>query len=133
MAYARWCRNTLPMGQYLRGDVVLAPLSLDDWSAVKSRPAVVIGSCENGEVFVCPVSSRPPSDAPVIPISLDDFADGGLDLFSESYVLTTRTRTIRRGEVIGRKGRLTQECMAAITAQMPEADRNNNRRKTGPG
>ena len=72
------------MGQYTRGDVVIAPVAIDERSVAKTRPAVVIGTGAQGEVYLCPVSSKPSSDAPSVPISLDDFSSGGLDLFGES-------------------------------------------------
>ncbi|MFA6225452.1 MAG: type II toxin-antitoxin system PemK/MazF family toxin [Methanoregula sp.] len=104
---------------YLQGDVILAPVAFEERGGAKTRPAVVVSASENGDVTICPVSSRPPADAPCIPISLDDFSEGGLDLFEESYVLITRIHTIRSGEVVGKRGRLTQECIASVIAQTP--------------
>ena len=121
------------MGHYRRGDVILAAVAFEEPVGAKTRPAIVISAAENGDLQICPVSSRPPAGAPCIPISLNDFSEGGLDLFSESYVLNTRIRTILIGEVIGRKGRLTQECMAVITAQMHGKDIKNSRGKKGSG
>lgn len=94
------------MGSYRTGDVLLAPVRIDRNIAGKVRPVVVIGTAENGVLFVCPVSSSPPSDAPAIPIGLDAFAEGGLDLFGESYLLSTQICRIPVPDVIGKKGRL---------------------------
>jgi len=105
------------MGRYLRGDVILAPIAFEGRGGAKTRPAIVISAAENGDVQICPVSSHPPIDAPCIPISLNDFSEGGLDLFEESYVLTTRIHTLQSGEVVGKRGRLTQECLALVIAQ----------------
>jgi mRNA-degrading endonuclease toxin of MazEF toxin-antitoxin module len=109
------------MGRYLRGDVVLAPVAFEERSGIKIRPAVVIATGRNNEVCLCPVSSKPASDAPCVPISLDNFSEGGLDLFGESYVLTSRVRMIRSGEVIGKRGRLTEESIASIAIQVPQS------------
>ena len=109
------------MGHYIRGDVVIAPVAFEERSAVKTRPAVVIATGRNNEIYLCPVSSKPASDAPCIPISLDDFSEGGLDLFGESYVLTSRVRIIRSGEVVGKRGRLTEESIASIVIQVPQS------------
>jgi mRNA interferase MazF len=106
------------MGRYARGDVVLAPVPFEEWRGAKIRPAVVVSATENGELCVCPVSSRPPSDAPSLPIGLDDFVTGGLDLFSESFVLTVKAGRLRAADVIALKGRLTAETVDAIDAQM---------------
>jgi mRNA interferase MazF len=103
------------MGQYVKGDVLLASVALDDRTAPKTRPVVVIRTEEPGCIHICPVSSKPPSDAPCLPLSLADFASGGLDLFGESYVMTSRVLTLRSGDVIGKKGRLTKESLAEIT------------------
>lgn len=107
------------MGQYLRGDVLLAMVALDDRTAAKTRPVVVIDSDPEGRIHVCPVSSKPPNDAPCLPLTLDDFETGGLDLFSESYVMTSRVLVLRSGDAIGKKGRLTQEALAEIAARAP--------------
>jgi mRNA interferase MazF len=111
------------MGQYVKGDVLLASVALDDRTLPKARPVVVIATAEPGWVHICPVSSKPPSDAPGLPLTLDDFATGGLDLFGESYVMTSRVLSIRSGDVIGKKGRLTPESLAEITGQVPAAVR----------
>jgi mRNA-degrading endonuclease toxin of MazEF toxin-antitoxin module len=121
------------MGQYQRGDVILASVTLDDRSSAKTRPAVVIACDKTGVIHVCPVSSKPPSDASCMPVSLDDFAAGGLDLFGESYVMTSRLLTLRSGDVIGKKGRLTAESLAEITGRVPAAMLPNNGSAQGTG
>jgi len=107
------------MGQYVRGDVLLAAVALDDRTAAKTRPVVVIRTEEPGRIHICPVSSKAPNDAPCLPLTIDDFATGGLDLFSESYVMTSRVLVLRAGDVIGKKGRLTKESFAEITGSVP--------------
>lgn len=96
----------ISMGHFRTGDVLLVPVRLGRSIVPKVRPVVVVGAGENGVLFVCPVSSRPPSDTPSIPLRLDDFAEGGLDLFEESYILSTHICRVTVSEVIGRKGRL---------------------------
>ena len=109
------------MGHYCQGDVVIAPVAFEERWRVKNRPAVVIGTGDRDEVYLCPVSSKPPSDAPCLPISLDDFSEGGLDLFGDSYVLTSRVRVILSGEVIGKRGRLTKESVSSIVIMVPQS------------
>ncbi|MDD1693116.1 MAG: type II toxin-antitoxin system PemK/MazF family toxin [Methanoregula sp.] len=109
------------MGQYVKGDVLLASVALDDRTLAKTRPVVVIRTEEPSRIHVCPVSSKPPSDAPCLPLSIDDFATGGLDLFGKSYVMTSRVLTLPGRDVIGKKGRLTRESLAEIIAQVPIA------------
>ncbi len=109
------------MGQYTEGDVLLASVALDNRTAPKTRPVVVIRTEEPGRIHICPVSSKPPSDTPSLPLSIDDFATGGLDLFGESYVMTSRVLTIPGRDVIGKKGRLTTDSLAEITSRVPAA------------
>src|SRR5512145_959737 len=70
------------MGQYTCGDVLLASVALDSRTSPKTRPVVVIGTTTDGTIHICPVSSKPPTDAPSLPLTIDDFSKGGLDLFS---------------------------------------------------
>jgi hypothetical protein len=109
------------MSHYIRGDVVIAPVAFEERNRAKTRPAVVIATGRTHEVYLCPVSSKPPSDASSVPISLDDFSEGGLDLFGESYVLTSRVFVIRSGEVIGKRGRLTEESITSIEIKVPQS------------
>jgi len=109
------------MAQYLCGDVLLAPVALDNRTMAKNRPVVVIGTSDDGTVRVCPVSSKAPADAPCLPLSIDDFATGGLDLFGESYVMTSRVVSLRSGDVIGKKGRVIAEYLAEVAGRTPYA------------
>ena len=119
------------MGQYVRGDVLLACVALDSRTPAKTRPVIVVGTSDNGMVRICPVSSKPPSDAPAIPLTLDDFSQGGLDLFNESYVMITRVTAIRANEVIGKRGRVTPQYLAEISPQSPDGNaRPGGERKT---
>ncbi len=108
------------MGQYLRGDVLLASVALDNRTSPKTRPVIVISTSNDGTVQVCPVSSKPPTNAPSLPLSIDDFATGGLDLFGESYIMTSRVVTLQSGQVIGKKGRLTHDSLAEIVSRLPD-------------
>jgi hypothetical protein len=99
------------MGSYFRGDVLLAPLCFSRERVMKVRPVVVLGASGQSELFVSPVSSTPPFEGPVVPLCIDDFFEGGLDLMGESYLVTGRICRIRVSNVIGKKGRLTQEAI----------------------
>jgi mRNA interferase MazF len=107
------------MGKYQGGDVILAPVALDNRCNQKIRPAVVITCDDKDTVLICPVSSKPPSDAPSFPVGLNDFSVGGLDLFGESHVLTSRVLCLRIRDIVGKKGRLTREAFSEVAAQVP--------------
>ena len=97
------------MGSYFRGDVLLAPLCIAEGRQIKVRPVVVLGPSGRSGLFVIAVSSTLPYKGPVVPISIDDFSEGGLDLVAESYLVCSRICRIRVSDVIGKKGRLTRE------------------------
>ena len=106
------------MGHYLPGDVLLASIALDNRTSPKTRPVVVISSSDDGRIRVCPVSSKPPGDAPSTPLTIDDFTSGGLDLFQESYIMTSRVVTLESRQVIGKRGRLAADSLADITGRV---------------
>jgi len=121
------------MGQYAVGDVLLASVALDDRTPPKTRPVIVIGAGESGTIRIYPVSSKPPSDAPCLPLTIDDFSTGGLDLFSESYIMISRVLTLRAGAVIGKKGRLSNEFLVEITARVPPSGSGHTTGTAGTG
>jgi len=116
------------MGRYASGDVVLAAMCIGGGGARKVRPVVVVSSGETGSLLICPVSSSPSTDGVSIPLSLDDFARGGLDLFQESYVLTAYPFTVRPAGVVAKKGSLLPETVAAIRGAVPAAHQPRERR-----
>ena len=102
------------MGSYFRGDVLLVPLCITRERGMKVRPVVVLGVSGQSESFVSPVSSTPPFEGPAIPLCIDDFSEGGLDLMGESYLMAGRICRIRVSDVIGKKGRLTKEAIGDL-------------------
>jgi hypothetical protein len=106
------------MGEFVPGDVVIAPVRFEEGTGVKVRPVVVIQSSEGGLLTVCPVSTRDASDQITLPLSLDDFLEGGLDMFGESYVYPAKTRQIRSRDIIGKRGRLTKDALYGITGKI---------------
>jgi hypothetical protein len=107
------------MSQYFRGDVVLVSLQLQGKGVRKVRPAVVVRSGDRGELVVSPVSSRPSFDSPSEPLALDDFSEGGLDIFGESYVITAGLCRVHTWDVIGKKGELRKEAMERLFPEGP--------------
>jgi mRNA interferase MazF len=103
------------MGYYSPGDILLLPVDLGGIRGKKTRPALVVGTDGDQFLLVCPISGHPPGDDFSLPLELEDFAEGGLDLFTGSYILISHTCRIRKSEVIGKKGRLTREYMDALT------------------
>jgi mRNA interferase MazF len=107
------------MGHYAAGDVVLAPFRFGEEGIGKVRPVVVIAVGTGGTLIVCPVSRSRPSEMAFVPVSLGDFARGGLDILDESCVLTGSPGQISTSDIIGLKGRLKARTTAEILAVVP--------------
>jgi mRNA-degrading endonuclease toxin of MazEF toxin-antitoxin module len=101
------------MSRYVPGDVVLVPFP-HEGEPTKVRPAIVIAVKPNGDLTCCPIRSTPRAGALCIPISIDDFSEGGLDLFLESYVQIDTVRIVKSGAVIGKKGRVISEFLEMV-------------------
>ncbi len=103
------------MSRYFRGDVILTAVRVGPYDEGKVRPAVVVHADEKGCLMVCPISCSPSWDQPSVPIDLEDFQDGGLDILDKSYALTGVIVRIPARDVAGKRGRLTREAMEAIS------------------
>lgn len=102
------------MSRYVPGDIVLVPFPLEREQIAKVRPALVIATRSDGDLCCCPIRSTTRAGTLCIPITIDDFVTGGLDLFSESYVQTDTVRSVRNGAVKGKKGRVTGEFLRMV-------------------
>ena len=102
------------MSYYVSGDIILVPFPHEGERTAKVRPAIVIATKPNGDLCCCPIRSTPRAGTSCIPITIDDFVVGGLDLFSESYVQTNTVRRVKTGTVIGKKGRVTADFLEMV-------------------
>jgi mRNA interferase MazF len=102
------------MSRYNPGDVLLIPFPFAGEAGAKLRPALVVALDPDGDPVCCPIRSSPRAGTPCIPIGIDDFASGGLDMFSESYVQADAVRVIRSGGVVGKKGTVSREFLAQV-------------------
>jgi len=101
------------MSTYKKRDVVLAPFSFYPGDQPKVRPAIVLSE-ESGDLLLAPCSRRLPESLSAITIDLDDFEEGGLELFEESVVLVAHLTKMPKRKVISKKGRLTKEAFTKI-------------------
>ena len=100
------------MKGYRPGDIILAPFRLGN--STYTRPLVILSVAENGEMQVCPVTSRPPSDGPALECSIHHFREGGLDLFEASYILINKQGTINERFIRHKKGTLERDYFRTV-------------------
>jgi len=62
----------------------------------------------------------PPPSPPLPHVHLVFHLEGGLDLFSESYVQTDTVRIVKSGLVIGKKGHVTRDFLVRIGKGNPQ-------------
>lgn len=101
------------MSSYQQRDVVLAPFSFYQGDSTKVRPAIVLSE-EAGTLLLAPCSRRQADSLSAITISLDDFEEGGLELFEDSVVLVAHQAHVPKRKIIKKKGRLTLEAFERI-------------------
>ena len=106
------------MTRYFPGDVVLASMNLSGPGGKKVRPAVVLGECERNSFLLCPVTSHMPERGDFLPLGLDDFEKGGLDLFDESYVLVSEAGPVDGRYILGKKGKLVSSRFKEISGRV---------------
>ena len=94
------------------GDIILAPFRLGNTKY--TRPLVILSVAEEGELYVCPVTSRRPADSPAIGCSIHNFREGGLDLFEDSYILTHKRGTINEQSIRHKKGTLEPDFFRTV-------------------
>lgn len=66
------------MGRFVKGDVVVIPFPFSDLSASKRRPALVLVDLPGDDVILCQITSQAVSHPYAIPLTVGDFASGGL-------------------------------------------------------
>jgi len=94
------------------GDIILAPFHMGN--STYTRPLVILSMAEEGDIHVCPVSSRPPSDSPALECSIHHFREGGLDLFEASYILIHKHGTISERSIRHKKGTLEPDYFRTV-------------------
>ncbi len=94
------------------GDIILAPFRLGN--STYTRPLVILSVTEEGDMHVCPVTSRPPSDSPALECSIHHFREGGLDLFESSYILIHKQGTISERSIRHKKGTLEPDYFRTV-------------------
>ncbi len=94
------------------GDIILASFRLGN--STYPRPLLILSVAEEGDMNVCPVTSRPPSDSPALECSIHDFKEGGLDLFEASYILIHKQGTINEKSIRHKKGTLEPDYFRTV-------------------
>ncbi len=106
------------MGQFVRGDVVVIPFPFSDLSGAKRRPALVVAALPGDDVILCQITTQSFFNSYAIPISYDDFAEGGLH--SDSNIRPEKLFTADSAIIAYRAGSLTQTKLQEVLAKVVE-------------
>ena len=92
------------MGRLTVGDIVLIDFPYSDLTSFKTRPSLVVGNAEFGDIILCQVTSKRYSSKTAIILDPKDFASGGLKL--ASYIRPDKLLTIEPSHVHVMLGKL---------------------------
>ncbi|MDO8841422.1 MAG: type II toxin-antitoxin system PemK/MazF family toxin [Methanocalculus sp.] len=101
------------MNPYRPRDVVIVPFPFQQGEGKKNRPAVVL-AVESDQLLLAPCTRRPADGISAVKIDLEDFEEGGLDLFEESSVLIAHHAKVPVKKVVKKKGRLNEDTFNSI-------------------
>jgi len=92
------------VGAFAAGAVVLVRFPFSDLSAVKLRPALVVGDVGRGDYILCQITSKAYGDGGAVEIARDAFASGSLRV--TSYVRPTKLFTANHDLINSQLGTL---------------------------
>ncbi|UYM18551.1 type II toxin-antitoxin system PemK/MazF family toxin [Endozoicomonas euniceicola] len=89
------------MGIPAAGTIVTIDFPFSDLSATKRRPALVLAQVSRGDIILCQITSKAYSDPAAVPITLEDFSSGQLNLksFARPCKLFTAHSSLIRQEI----------------------------------
>ncbi len=100
------------MGAPSVGSVIIVPFPYADFTKVKKRPALVVGSAELDNLIICQITSQKQTSKSAIQIDDSHFSSGGLR--ASSYVRPDKIFTIEASLVHGMAGVIAAEKMITI-------------------
>ena len=97
------------MGRFIKGDVVVVPFPFSDLSASKRRPAYIVATLTGDDVILCQITSQGTRDQQAVPLTANDFVEGGLRrdsnippnllCTSDSTVILSKTGTMSHSKI----------------------------------
>ena len=107
------------MGPFAVGDVVTILFPFADLSALKARPAVIVGIADLNNVIVCQITSNAAASKKALVLGSTDFREGELRLISyirPDKIFTLDTKLIRQsvGKLSSQKIVEMRQALAAI-------------------
>jgi mRNA interferase MazF len=106
------------MGQFVKGDVVVAPFPYSDLTTSKKRPALVIALLEGDDVILCQITSKAKHDNYAIPLANTDFKSGSLH--QKSFIRPNRLFTADARIVLYRAGEVKRPKIDEVIAKIIE-------------
>lgn len=104
------------MGRFVKGDVVVVPFPFSDLSASKRRPACVVATLTGDDVILCQITSQGTRDQQAIPLTANDFVEGGLR--RDSNIRPNRLFTADSTIILYKTGTLSPSKIQEITAKI---------------
>ncbi len=104
------------MGQFVKGDVVVAPFPYSDLTTSKKRPALVIAPLEGDDVILCQITSKAKRDHYAIPLANTDFKSGSLH--QKSFIRPNRLFTADSRIVLYRAEEVKRPKMEEVIAKI---------------
>ena len=106
------------MEGFVKGDVVVLSFPFSDLSKNKRRPALVVTEGEYGDVILCQITSKPPTNrrqttgAEVVELKEKDFQEGKLKIMS--YVRPRKIFTADSSLILYRAGKIKKEKITEV-------------------
>jgi mRNA interferase MazF len=104
--------------RFIKGDVVVLPYPFSDFTTFKRRPAVVILELDGDDVILAQITSNLHFTKYSIPITQNNFADGGLN--KPSSILLNKVCTIDSKLIEYKAGKLSQDTISEINSKIIE-------------
>ena len=106
------------MGQFVKGDVVVAPFPFSDLTASKKRPALVVALLARDDAVLCQITGLSVGDSYALVLSNADFAAG--ILHQNSNIRPSRIFAADSNIIQYRGGVVTPEKIREVTDRIVE-------------
>ena len=94
------------MEGFVKGDIVAVNFPFSDLTSSKRRPALVLAYAENGDYFLCQITSKTKKDSWALELPDSEIVEG--ELFKSSNIRPNRLFTADQSIILYKVGKITQ-------------------------